>query len=106
MGWIIGEATAPLARRVAATVPEVEEVGLAGAGRYIGWLERTLLYGAILSGQLGAIALIVTLKSVARFPSLRQEVFADYFLIGTLMSLTAALAGSILTRLSLGMSPL
>lgn len=106
LGKAIGALTRPLARRVAATVPEIELIGLSGAGRTIGWLERTLLYGALLFGRVEAIALVVTIKSIARFPSLRQEVFADYFLVGTLLSLVGVIAGSVLTRLALGLTAL
>lgn len=106
LGKAIGGLTRPLAQKVASTVPEVEYTGLSGAGRYIGWLERTLLYGALLFGRVEAIALVVTIKSIARFPSLRQEVFADYFLIGTLLSLVGAIAGSVLARLALGLGAL
>jgi hypothetical protein len=106
LGRAIGGLTLPLARKVAAVEHEVEAGGLSGAGRYIGWLERTLLYGALLFGRIEAIALVVTIKSIARFPSLRQEVFADYFLVGTLLSLVGAIAGSVLVRLALGLGAL
>jgi hypothetical protein len=103
LGWVIGAMTAPLAKAVADAVPEVKFAGLAGAGRYIGWLERSLLYGAILVGRVEIVAVVVALKSIARFPSLKQEVFADYFLIGTLLSLLAAIIISVLARVALSM---
>lgn len=106
LGWVIGKLTAPLAAAVARAVPDVQETGLTGAGRYLGWLERTLIFGALLLGRIEVIALVVTIKSIARFPSLKQEVFADYFLVGNLLSLIGVIVISVATRLVLGLAPL
>lgn len=65
------------------------------AGRYIGWLERALLYGLILLGSPDAAALVVAAKSIARFPSFAEEKFAEYYLIGTLLSLLIAAATAV-----------
>jgi hypothetical protein len=65
-------------------------------GRVIGILERWLMYLVMLStNDLGAIAFIVAAKGLARMKQLDDKVFAEYMLIGTLLSmLSAALMGS------------
>lgn len=77
-----------------ALVPGLEEreerSGVAGGGRLIGILERTLTLILILFGQWGAVALLVTAKSVARFEELKERHFAEYYLVGTLTSLLVA----------------
>jgi hypothetical protein len=57
-------------------------------------------------GRPEAIALVLTAKSVARFPSFKNEAFGEYFLIGTLLSLVLAAAVAIAARVILGESPL
>jgi hypothetical protein len=65
-------------------------------GRVIGILERWLMYLVMLStNDLGAIAFIVAAKGLARMKQLDDKVFAEYMLIGTLLSmLSAVLMGS------------
>lgn len=61
-------------------------------GRVIGLLERTFLYFLIIWNQVGAIAILIALKSLARFKDLEDRTFAEYFLVGSLLSiLTAAI---------------
>jgi len=63
------------------------------AGRVIGMLERAIIYIAILNNQFSAIGLIVAAKGFARFRQLEERRFAEYVLIGTLLSaLLAVLA--------------
>lgn len=76
------------------------------AGRYIGWLERSLLYGLILLGSPDAAALVIAAKSIARFPSFAEEKFAEYYLIGTLLSLVIAAATAFGVRAAMGLDPL
>jgi hypothetical protein len=78
---------------------------LARAGRYIGWLERALLYTFVLAGVPSAAAAVVALKSVARFPSFGEERFAEYYLIGTLASVLVATCTAMAVRALLGLSP-
>jgi hypothetical protein len=65
-------------------------------GRVIGILERWLMYLVVLStNNLGAIAFIIAAKGLARMKQLDEKVFAEYMLIGTLLSmLSAVLMGS------------
>ena len=64
-------------------------------GRVIGVLERFIVYVLVLMGQWGALGLVLAAKSVARYPEMRHENFADYYLIGTLCSLIVAMASGI-----------
>ena len=72
------------------------------AGMYIGWLERFLVVTAILVQSPSMVGLILTGKSIARFPELKER-FAEYFLIGTLLSIgLAVLGGLVLVKLWYG----
>lgn len=65
-------------------------------GRVIGILERWLMYIVVLStDSLEAIAFIIAAKGLARMKQLDDKVFAEYMLIGTLLSMiSAVLVGS------------
>jgi hypothetical protein len=81
---------------------EMEETqGLDKAGLYIGWLERFFVLTAILYGAPAAAGLIVAAKSVFRFPEIKGRPFAEYFLIGTLLSVALAVLGGLLLRFTL-----
>jgi hypothetical protein len=67
-----------------------EDEGLAGSGRLIGILERTLSLVLILVGQWAALAILIGAKSIARFDELKDRRFSEYYLIGTLTSLLVA----------------
>jgi hypothetical protein len=102
VAWILVPFTAVLRRQNGV------HAGLVNAGRYIGWLERLVLFAFLLSGSPEAAAFALAAKSVARYPTLsaHQEGFAEYYLIGTLASLALASVAAVLTRLALGLSPL
>jgi hypothetical protein len=67
---------------------------LTNAGMYIGWLERFLIITAILVQAPSMVGLILTGKSIARFPELKER-FAEYFLIGTFLSVALAVSGGL-----------
>ena len=71
------------------------------AGRFIGVLERLLVYVVVLHDQYTAIGLILAAKGFARFKELDEREFAEYVLIGTLLSVTAAAALGELIKLLL-----
>lgn len=75
--------------------------GLSNAGLYLGWLERGLLVIAFAIGSFTAVGLIIGAKSVARFPEFKSRAFAEYFLIGTLISVAIAALGGFVLRLAL-----
>jgi hypothetical protein len=51
-----------------------------------------LLYSFVLQGQYGAIGFILAAKAFTRFKALDDRPFAEYVLIGTLLSACLALA--------------
>jgi len=62
------------------------------AGRMIGYLERTIVLFFLLYQQFGAIAFILTAKSVARFKEIENNKdMAEYYLIGTLLSVVSVI---------------
>ncbi|WP_282925892.1 DUF3307 domain-containing protein [Helcococcus kunzii] len=63
-----------------------------GAGALIGSLERILSIIFLSMGQVSAIGLIYTAKSIARFKEIEENKrFAEYYLIGTLYSILYAI---------------
>jgi hypothetical protein len=67
------------------------DVGEFNRGRVIGVLERILLYVFLLEGQFGAIGFVLAAKAFTRFKALDDRSFAEYVLIGTLLSACCAL---------------
>ncbi len=59
-------------------------------GRLIGVLERSILFFLILGGQYSALGFVITAKAMARFKSLDDRNFSEYFLLGTLLSVSMA----------------
>jgi hypothetical protein len=66
------------------------------AGMYIGWLERFMVLTALVLQSPATVGLILTAKSIARYPELKSVRFAEYFLIGTLLSLSLGIVGGII----------
>lgn len=62
-----------------------------GRGRQIGILERMLVLTLLLVGQWGVIGFVLAAKSIARFEELKRQAFAEYYLIGTLLSVLFAI---------------
>ena len=76
---------------------DAQSNGLDNAGLYIGWLERFLLLTAVLMQSPAALGLIVAAKSIFRFDDIRQgRATTEYFLIGTLLSVSQAVLGGLL----------
>lgn len=100
VAWIL----APFTKKLKAEDDATDLPSLDNAGRYIGWFERAVLFAFVLGGQPQAAVIALAAKSFARFPTLREhhEGFAEYFLIGSLASLTVAVVAAIATRATLG----
>jgi hypothetical protein len=93
-GYLIRELIAPLWREEPGqTTQEHDEV--INAGLYIGWLERFLVLTALFLQSPATVGFILAAKSIARYPELKSVRFAEYFLIGTLLSVTIALIGAV-----------
>jgi hypothetical protein len=70
-------------------------------GRVIGFLERTLIYFFVFNSQYAAIGFIVAAKGVTRFRELEERSFAEYFLIGTLLSVILSGAIALIVKMLL-----
>ena len=98
---------APAAEGTEGPVPAVPAIGSIQAaesqlrgGYWIGVLERAAIFAAILTGYGSGLAVILGVKSLARYPELRAEEnrgAAERFIIGTFASSLIAAAGAGLT---------
>ena len=70
--------------------PELDRSEL-NRGRIVGLLERSLIYFFVLTGQYGAIGFTLAAKGFTRFKELDNRGFAEYVLIGTLLSSSVAM---------------
>ena len=91
-GYFVRLATRPLIRGDLGLAGQTTEE-LQNAGMYIGWLERFLILTSLLLQSPATVGLILTAKSIARYPEFKSKRFAEYFLIGTLLSITIGIAG-------------
>jgi hypothetical protein len=60
-----------------------------GAGRWIGALERLLIFVLVMIGEAGAAGLVVAAKSILRYPEITGEspaIQPEYVLVGSLTS--------------------
>ena len=99
-GYLVRSMTRSLTEDMPAPQGE-DKVALRNAGLYIGWLERFLVLTALLIQSPAMIGLILTGKSIARLGELKGPKFAEYFLIGTLLSVSLALCGGLFLMLTL-----
>ena len=66
--------------------------GATAAGKYIGILERLLIIILAATDTVSAIGFVFTAKSIARFNEISENrAFAEYYLVGTLISFFLAL---------------
>ena len=67
------------------------------AGRMIGTLERMIMVVFIAIGQYSAVGLVLTAKSIARYDRIsKDQAFAEYYLLGTLLSTICATIAALL----------
>jgi hypothetical protein len=70
------------------------------AGRIIGILERILIFFFVIIGQFAAVGFVIAAKGVVRYKELEDRNFAEYVLIGTLLSsLLSMFTGFIIAHL-------
>lgn len=74
------------------------ENGLRRGGTWIGLLERALVFAFVLSGQFAAIGFLLAAKSILRFQLVASRSASEYVIIGTLMSISWALAAGFASR--------
>lgn len=73
----------------------------ARVGAVIGILERLLICALVLAGAVGTIGLVIAAKTLARFKQLDDREFAEYYLLGTLASVTVAVITSLVAQQAL-----
>ena len=73
----------------------------ASVGATIGVLERLLIVTFVLVGAESAIGLVVAAKTIARFRLLDDRDFAEYYLLGTLGSVTVAILTGLVAKAAL-----
>lgn len=89
----------------AAQVGPLESEADYQAGRVIGILERLFVYYAVLNGVYSIVGFITAAKAFARFKDLEKRPYAEYVLIGTLVSVLIAVLVSWLTKVALPSFP-
>ena len=94
-GYVVRYLTKSLIRDLPRMADETSE-HLQNAGMYIGWLERILILTAVIMRSPATIGLVLTAKSIVRYQEMKSGRFAEYFLIGTLLSIVLAIFGGII----------
>lgn len=95
-GTLIGKLTVPLAEQIDADIE-----GLRHGGRYIGWLERSLVMMLLFIHQPAGIGFLVAAKSILRFGEIKDSSHrrvAEYIIIGTFLSFGWGLLIAVLTQ--------
>ncbi|MBU4203364.1 MAG: DUF3307 domain-containing protein [Acidobacteria bacterium] len=77
---------------------DLELDGLINGGKWIGQLERSLIFLFIFIGQPAGIGFLVAAKSILRFEEAKKQKMAEYVLIGTLLSFSLGIALTSLTK--------
>jgi len=67
-------------------------------GRVIGLIERVLIFAFVFGGQYGAVGFTLAAKGFTRFKELENRSFAEYVLIGTLLSSALAMLAALLAK--------
>lgn len=66
-------------------------------GRLIGILERAIIISMIFAEAYGAIGLVLAAKSISRFEKLTERDFSEYYLVGTLASVSFGIIVGLVT---------
>lgn len=74
---------------------ENKAVDTQSAGWLIGCLERILIFIGIVVKSWEVLVAVVALKTVARYQELDKQINAEYFLIGSMLSILIAIAASV-----------
>ncbi len=89
-------------KRGGVSVEKIEERGIKGGGFLIGLFERILIFSFVLTNQYAAISIIFAAKSLARFKELDNRNIAEYYLLGTFISITFAVVLGIIFVMMFG----
>jgi len=72
---------------------------LVGVGAYIGFIERILMYIAVVNGYWSLVGFLIAAKSVFRFGDFSkasERKYAEYLFVGTMLSLFMAIMTAVL----------
>ena len=94
-GYAVRFLTRPLTKQDMSILGETANE-MQNAGMYIGWLERFVVLTALVLQSPATVGLILTAKSIARYPEMKSVRFAEYFLIGTLLSMSLGILGGLI----------
>jgi hypothetical protein len=94
-GYVVRFLTKPLTKQDMSILGETTNE-MQNAGLYIGWLERFVVLTALVLQSPATVGLILTAKSIARYPEMKSVRFAEYFLIGTLLSMSLGIIGGLI----------
>lgn len=98
---VVALLTAPanwVIRTLLVQIRAVETGGSEGAGRWIGILERLIIFSLVVIGEADAAGLVVAAKAILRFPEIAGDephLSAEYVLIGSLASWLVAIAAGL-----------
>jgi len=92
-GFLVGKFTKRLLEE-----NTLELDGLIGGGKWIGRLERALIFVFIFIGYPAGIGFLVAAKSILRFEEAKKQKLAEYVLIGTLLSFSLAIVLAAATK--------
>ena len=73
----------------------------ARVGATIGVLERLLIVALVMTNSAAAVGFVVAAKTLARFKQLDDRQFAEYYLLGTLASVSIALGSALVAAAAL-----
>lgn len=79
---------------------EGDRRGLEDAGRYIGIAERLMIFILVLAGQFTVIGFVIATKSIFRLREGSER--AEYYLVGSMLSFSIAIAVSLSIRYIMG----
>ena len=99
---VTAEQDAPRTPSEAAPAGQAPLGASARVGSTIGILERILIVVFVLTGTDVAIGFVVAAKTLARFRLLDDRAFAEYYLLGTLASVSVAIVTALVGRAALG----
>ena len=97
--------TSPDAEPPARPSPSVPSGAPARIGATIGALERLLIVVFVLVGAEAAVGFVIAAKTIARFKQLDDRGFAEYYLLGTLASVSVAILSALVAKAALGTIP-